>query len=131
MNHCSVARKMTGFLQRQQCGYECVICSPAISAPRSRSSSTISGFALNTCMPAPADVGRELAAMIDRRVDVEAVADAGVEVVGAVTRRGVHESRAGIERDVIAEDEDAFALEEGVAVAEVLERRALERLHDL
>ena len=27
MNHCSVARKMTGCLQRQQCGYECVIVS--------------------------------------------------------------------------------------------------------
>ena len=34
MNHCSVARKMTGLWQRQQCGYECSILLSAISAPR-------------------------------------------------------------------------------------------------
>jgi len=34
----------------------------------------------------------------------------------------VHQSRAGVERDVIAEDEDPFALQEGVLIAEVFER---------
>ena len=59
-------------------------------------------------------VRRELAAMVDGRVDVEAVAAAGVEVVRAVAGRGVHEARARVERDVVAEDEHALAVEEGM-----------------
>ncbi len=51
MNHCSVARKMMGLWQRQQCGYECSILSKPSNTPRLFSSSTISGFALKTCWP--------------------------------------------------------------------------------
>src|SRR5262249_37042779 len=74
---------------------------------------------------------REFAAMIHRRIDLESVAAARVEVIRAVTRRGVHEPGSRFQRHVVAEDEDAFAIEEGVAIAKMLERRALESLHDL
>src|SRR5262245_999375 len=51
MNHCSVARKITGLWQRQQCGYWCSTFSECNSAPRALSSSTIGSFALKTCRP--------------------------------------------------------------------------------
>src|SRR6185312_2297318 len=41
MNHCSVARKMTGLWQRQQCGYECSVFSVCSRAPRLRTRSMI------------------------------------------------------------------------------------------
>ena len=45
INHCSVARKITGLWQRQQCGYECSILASAISTPRDFSSSMIGALA--------------------------------------------------------------------------------------
>ena len=109
---------MTGFLQRQQCGYECVIVSLCTSAPRLAQVLDDLRVGLEHVHAGPErHVGGELAAMVDGRVDVEAVAPAGREVVRAVAGRGVHEARAGVERDVVAEDEDALALEEGMAVA--------------
>ena len=51
MNHCSVARKITGLWQRQQCGYECSTLSSCRRAPRDFSSSTIAGFALKHLQP--------------------------------------------------------------------------------
>src|SRR6202451_1317261 len=48
MNHCSVARKMTGLWQRQQWGSECSNVPAWSNAPRFRSSSMMIGFALNT-----------------------------------------------------------------------------------
>src|ERR1700681_4890089 len=51
MNHCSVARKITGLWQRQQCGYECSIFSECSSTPRALSSSMIEAFASNTRLP--------------------------------------------------------------------------------
>src|SRR5438477_9170344 len=48
MNHCSVARKITGLWQRQQCGYWCSTFSECNSAPRLLSSSMIGSFALRT-----------------------------------------------------------------------------------
>src|SRR6185295_478500 len=50
-NHCSVARKITGFLQRQQHGYSWVIGSARTSVPRARSASAILGFASKTRWP--------------------------------------------------------------------------------
>src|SRR5579872_1089224 len=41
MNHCSVARKITGLWQRQQCGYECSVFSVCNNAPRLRTRSMI------------------------------------------------------------------------------------------
>ena len=52
MNHCSVARKSVGFLQRQQCGYVWVRGTEATSAPVALRCSTIFGFASQTVRPA-------------------------------------------------------------------------------
>ena len=52
MNHCSVARKMIGFLQRQQIGYEWVSLPDCRRAPASRRNSTMTGFASKTFCPA-------------------------------------------------------------------------------
>ena len=68
--------------------------------------------------------------MIDWRVRFEAVALAGVEVVGAMSGRRVYEARARFERYVIAEDEDAFSRQERVAIAKVLECRSFEHFDD-
>src|SRR6185437_3483566 len=51
MNHCSVARKITGLWQRQQWGYECSTFSSCSRAPRDFSNSMMAGFALKTCKP--------------------------------------------------------------------------------
>ena len=51
----------------------------------------------------------EVARRPDRRVDLEAVLHAGVEVVGAVARRRVHRAGAGVERDVVAEHAERVA----------------------
>src|ERR1700752_4750514 len=48
MNHCSVARKITGLWQRQQCGYECSVFSECNKAPRLFSKSMIGWFASQT-----------------------------------------------------------------------------------
>ena len=53
MNHCDVARKITGLWQRQQCGYVCANGSSMPEPRRARcSASTTFGFASNTCSPA-------------------------------------------------------------------------------
>src|ERR1039457_1405943 len=51
MNHCSVARKITGLWQRQQCGYECTVFCVCSSAPRLLTKSTIGWFASHTHVP--------------------------------------------------------------------------------
>src|SRR6266567_9589975 len=51
INHCSVARKITGLWQRQQCGYWCSTFSECSRAPRVFSSSMIGSFALRTFKP--------------------------------------------------------------------------------
>ena len=52
------------------------------------------------------DVLVEMTAGSDRRVDLEAVPDTGIEIVGAVARSRMHGAGAGLERDVLAEDAD-------------------------
>ena len=104
MNHCDVARKITGLWQRQQCGYWCENDSRCQSRPRSLSASSTLRIRIEDALPPKSsDRVEKVAARADRRVDVEAVLHAGVEVVGAVARRGVHRARAGIERHVVAE----------------------------
>ena len=127
MNHCDVARKITGLWQRQQCGYWCANASRCHSRPRSLSASSTFGFASNTRMPAEQlDGVEEVPAGSDRRVDLEAVLHAGVEVVGAVAGRGVHRAGAGFERDVVAEHAERVARRRADAGSAMpLERRAL------
>ena len=104
MNHCDVARKITGLWQRQQCGYWCAKSSRCHSRPRSFSACSTCGLASNTRWPPNSStVSRKCPPGPDRRVDLEPVAHARVEVVGAVARRRVHRARAGVERDVVAQ----------------------------
>jgi hypothetical protein len=69
------------------------------------------------------DVVREAAAGIDRRVDRETVPKTDLVVFLPVSRRGVDESRSGVERRMLAEDDDGIAIDPGVAGARILERR--------
>ena len=108
MNHCSVARVMTGLWQRQQCGYECSSLLSPSSAPCSFSSSMITGLDLKTVQ---AFVGLRRAAaealgvhLPPRVVDIldfgQVVALAGGEVIDAVGGRGVDGSGALVGSDV-------------------------------
>src|SRR6185436_16070310 len=67
----------------------------------------------------------EVAGRADRRVDLEAVAHAGFEVVRAVPRRGMHRARAGFERDVVPEHTGRRPRVERVLEPDVLELGAL------
>src|SRR5580693_7611158 len=51
INHCSVARKITGLWQRQQCGYECSRSDDPMSARCSSSIARMMGFADHTVFP--------------------------------------------------------------------------------
>ena len=80
-NHWTVARKMTGFLQRQQCGYSCrKFGSRWRSAPAARRSSTISGLASRTFLP------RYFATVVKRP------ASSTGERIGRFSRRPVRKS---------------------------------------
>ena len=52
--------------------------------------------------------------VIDRRVNLEPVFLAGVKVVGAVSRSGVHDAAALIERNVIGENSGHLNRDEGM-----------------
>ncbi len=96
MNHCSVARKMMGLWQRQQLGYECSIFSKPSSTPRLFSNSTISGLALKTCWPLSYS-GRPFfsrSGVVHITMQIDSIFHAGIEVVGAVSRSGMHGARA-------------------------------------
>src|SRR6185295_19786127 len=67
----------------------------------------------------------EVARRADRRVDLEAVAHPGLEVVRAVSGRGVDGARARFERDVFAEHAERRPRVERVLEADALELRAL------
>ncbi len=54
MKYCLVARKITGCLHRQQCGYSCAPSPLASSAPAPSSSAVTRGFASKTWTPARA-----------------------------------------------------------------------------
>ena len=87
MNHCDVARKMTGLWQRQQCGYVCWNGSRCHSRPRSSSACFDVRVGVEHALAAEQlDVSEEVPARSDRRVDLQAVLHAGLEVVAAVAR---------------------------------------------
>ena len=69
-------------------------------------------------------LGREAAVVVDGGVDVDAVGDAGQVVVVAVARGRVDRARAVLEGDVLGQDEERIALDEGVAGLEALELAA-------
>ncbi len=102
MNHCAVARKITGFLQRQQCGYECWY-SVALAERAARAQVVDDPrVGVEDLQPGVrARLGREAPAA--RRPDErrQPEAHAGLEVVGAVARRCVNRAGAGLELDVV------------------------------
>ena len=119
MNHCGVLRKMTGFLERQECGYWCLRRPRAISAPASTSALMTASLAspllpLSSMTRLPSKPGASLVkrpspSTVKGMVGVDAallqlrrVLHPDVEVLAAVAGRGVHEARAVLVRDVIA-----------------------------
>src|SRR5262245_15399037 len=71
------------------------------------------------------DVVVEMPAWPDGSVDLEAVTQAGVEVVSPVARRRVDGARARVERDVLAQHADGVALVQRMPEADAFEIRAL------
>jgi len=107
MNHCSVALKITGFLQRQQCGYECSICSVKRSAPSAFSFSMICAFALEDVHALEGFNFRgEFTLLIHGRIDIEAVLETGLIVFLAVTGCDVDSTGAHVLRDILREDDN-------------------------
>ena len=115
MNHCGVLRKITGFLERHECGYWCLSRPRAISVPASISAlmtaslaSPLSPFSLMTRLPSKPGaslVKTPSASTVKGMVGVDAallqlrgVRHPDVEVLAAVAGRGVHEARAGPRR---------------------------------
>ena len=119
MNHCGVLRKITGFLERQECGYWCFSRPRATMAPAAASASItawlaspFSPLSVMTLRPVEAGrVGGEDAVVVDRegdrRVDaargeVAAAVHPDLEVLAAMAGRRVHEAGAGVVGDVVA-----------------------------
>src|ERR1041384_534286 len=69
----------------------------------------------------------EVAARVERRVDLEPVLDAGVVVVGAMTRRRMHRPRACLQRYVCAEHGERIAIIKRVTKYQPLHRLAVKR----
>src|SRR5215471_8255290 len=75
------------------------------------------------------DVFVEVARRSDRRVNLEAVFHAGVEVVRAMPGCRMDRTGAGIERDVVAEHADGITLIQRMPETNALELRALHLRH--
>ena len=67
------------------------------------------------------DLGQEAAALVDRAVDVEPVADARQVVVPAVAGRRVDDAGAGVERHVVGQHAGRVAVDPGMPELDVLE----------
>ena len=119
MNHCGVLRKITGFLERQECGYWCLSRPRAMIMPASASALMTASLAspllpLSSMTRLPSKPGasfvkRPSASTVKGMVGVDAarlqprgVLHPDVEVLATVAGRGVHEARAVLVRDVIA-----------------------------
>ena len=84
------------------------------------------GVRVEDLLPGEAlDLGQEAPRLVHGAVDVEAVADAGEVVVPAVAGGGVDDAGAGVEGDVVGQDDGRVAVDPGVAEAQALEVRAL------
>ncbi len=119
MNHCGVLRKMTGFLERQECGYWCFRRPRAMSAFASMSAlmtaslaSPLSPFSVSTRLPSKpgaslvktpsASTVKGMVVSMPRCFQLGGVRHPDLVVVGAVAGRGVHEAGAGVLGDVLA-----------------------------
>ena len=72
------------------------------------------------------DLGQELAPVVHGRVDLQAVLEAGLEVLAAVTRGGVHAAGAGVEGDVVGQDHLGDAVKDRVLGLEPFQLGAAE-----
>ena len=68
--------------------------------------------------------GGEAARGVDRVEHRQSVLHPGIEVVGAVARRGVHGAGSGFELDVVGEHDHRVAIQERMAHREIVELRA-------
>ena len=128
MNHCSVARKSVGFLQRQQCGIRVRERTSATSAPRSFRSAMIRGFASQTVRPGEVrDLGDEAPVVVDRVVDRQPERPAELVVLLAVARRDVDQAGPRVHRDERGARDPARALDPRMPVLEPRELGPLER----
>ena len=124
MNHCGVLRKMSGFFERQECGYWCFSRPRATRLPASikRLDDGLVGIALIALVVDDALAGEARRFFGEEAVGIDGVGNArvdaarcelapmrhpDVEVVAAVAGRGMDEARAGIVGDVIAIEEAA------------------------
>ncbi len=119
MNHCGVLRKMIGFFERHECGYWCLRRPRAMmhAGFDQRLDHRVVGVALLALVVDDAladEAGHgigEGAVLVDgvgnRGIDAArfqrgAIGGPDLEVLAAVSGRGVHEARAGVVGDVIA-----------------------------
>ncbi len=63
------------------------------------------------------DLVGETALVVHRGIDIQAVVQADLVVLAAVAGRGVNAAGAGVQGDVVAEDDQGLAVVEGVAAA--------------
>jgi len=104
MNHCGVARKITGVLCASSAG-SCVGRARGAAAYRARAAPRPRAGWRRTPSPGEERRGCEEAAVVaDRVVHGQAVAASDDEVLLAVTGRGVHGTRTAVERHVLAQD---------------------------
>ena len=71
------------------------------------------------------DLGQESPRLVHGTVDVEPVADSGEVVVPPVAGGGVDDPGAGVEGDVVGQEDGGVAVDPGVAEAQALEKGAL------
>src|SRR5688572_2593838 len=67
----------------------------------------------------------KMAARSDRRINLEPVLLARQKIVGAVTRRGMHRTRALLERNVVGKHRDRIALVQRMPELETFQQLAL------
>ena len=129
-NHCGVLRKISGFFERQLCGYWCLRRPRARSAPASSSALITASLAfpfspLSVMTRSALEAGRfegEGAVLVDRIGDARLDAAPGelaavrrpeLEVLPAVAGRSVDEARSRLVGDVVAleqRDDEAIAM---------------------
>ena len=119
MNHCGVLRKITGFLERQECGYWWRSTPRATSAPASVSAAMTALLAspFSPLCGEHAGAGEARGRLGQHAVGIDRVGDGRVdaalaqqpaarhpelEILAAVARRRVDEAGAGLVGDVVA-----------------------------
>ena len=74
--------------------------------------------------------GGEASGRVDRVENRQSVFHTGIEIVGTMTGRRMHDARSGLEIHIIGENDDRVAIHEGMAYGKIVEPGA-ERATDL